>query len=39
MVIGLIDDMPTCGALIERIVRDCSERLDRAAASLGSDLL
>lgn len=27
MVIGLINDVPTCAELIERIVRDCRERL------------
>ena len=30
MVIGLIDDIPTCAQLIERITRDCQEHLDRA---------
>jgi len=37
MVIGLIDDVPTCKELIERIVRECSERLHQAAACLDSD--
>ena len=27
MVVGLIDDVPTCAELIERIVRDCRESL------------
>lgn len=30
MVIGLIDDIPTCAELIERITRECREHLDRA---------
>jgi NADH:quinone reductase (non-electrogenic) len=38
MAIGLIDDVPTCEELIERIVRDCSERLHYAAACLDSGL-
>jgi NADH:quinone reductase (non-electrogenic) len=29
-VIGLIDDVPTCAELIERIVSECRERLDLA---------
>ncbi|MDR6859276.1 nitronate monooxygenase family protein [Variovorax guangxiensis] len=28
--IGLIDDVPTCAELIERLVRECREHLDRA---------
>jgi NADH:quinone reductase (non-electrogenic) len=32
MVIGLIDDVPTCAELIERIVRDCREHLQSAIA-------
>ena len=32
MVIGLIDDVPTCAELIERIVRDCREHLRAATA-------
>jgi NADH:quinone reductase (non-electrogenic) len=32
MVIGLIDDVPTCAELIQRIVRDCREHLRAAAA-------
>lgn len=32
MVIGLIDDIPTCAELIERMVRECRETLARAAA-------
>ncbi|VTU15550.1 NAD(P)H-dependent flavin oxidoreductase [Variovorax sp. RA8] len=28
--IGLIDDVPTCAELIERMVRECREHLDRA---------
>ena len=38
MVVGLIDDIPSCEELIERIVRDCSQRLHHAVACLGSDL-
>ena len=30
--IGLIDDVPTCAELIERMVRECREHLDRARA-------
>jgi nitronate monooxygenase len=29
--IGLIDDIPTCAELIERMVRDCREQLQRVA--------
>ena len=32
MVIGLIDDVPTCAELIQRIVRGCREHLRAAAA-------
>ncbi len=32
MVIGLIDDIPTCAELIERIVRECREALAAAGA-------
>jgi len=28
--IGLIDDIPTCAELLERMVRECREHLDRA---------
>jgi NADH:quinone reductase (non-electrogenic) len=38
MAIGLIDDIPTCEDLIERIVRDCFQRLHHAVAYLDSDL-
>jgi NAD(P)H-dependent flavin oxidoreductase YrpB (nitropropane dioxygenase family) len=31
MVVGLIDDIPTCAELIERIVRDCRTQLRRAS--------
>jgi len=31
MVVGLIDDVPTCAELIERIVRECREHLARAS--------
>jgi NADH:quinone reductase (non-electrogenic) len=30
MVIGLIDDVPTCQELLERMVRECREHLTRA---------
>jgi NAD(P)H-dependent flavin oxidoreductase YrpB (nitropropane dioxygenase family) len=36
MVVGLIDDIPTCAELIERIVRECRECL-RAATQLLAD--
>jgi NADH:quinone reductase (non-electrogenic) len=36
MVIGLIDDIPTCAELIERIVADCRTHL-RAALALTAD--
>jgi len=32
LCIGLIDDIPTCAELIERMVRECREHLDRARA-------
>jgi NAD(P)H-dependent flavin oxidoreductase YrpB (nitropropane dioxygenase family) len=35
MVTGLIDDIPTCGELIERMVAQCRERLAAAAALIG----
>jgi nitronate monooxygenase len=31
-VVGLIDDVPTCDALVQRMVRECRERLDAARA-------
>lgn len=36
MVIGLIDDIPSCGELIERIVRECRETLSAATRLAGS---
>jgi NAD(P)H-dependent flavin oxidoreductase YrpB (nitropropane dioxygenase family) len=30
MVIGLIDDIPTCAVLLERMVKECKEHLGRA---------
>jgi NADH:quinone reductase (non-electrogenic) len=36
MVIGLIDDIPTCAELIERIVTDCRQHLRQAAALAGA---
>lgn len=35
MVMGLIDDIPTCAELLERMVRECRQELDRARAYLG----
>ena len=35
MVVGLIDDLPTCAELLERIVRDCRESL-RAASVMAA---
>lgn len=32
MVVGLINDIPTCAELLERIVRDCRDSLGAAAA-------
>ena len=32
-VVGLIDDVPTCDELIQRMVRDCRERLAAGAAA------
>jgi NAD(P)H-dependent flavin oxidoreductase YrpB (nitropropane dioxygenase family) len=32
VVVGLIDDVPTCEELIQRMVRECRERLDSARA-------
>ena len=32
LVIGLIDDMPTCAELIERMVAECRTRLKTALA-------
>jgi len=34
MVAGLIDDIPSCAELIERIVRECRQRLQAASALL-----
>jgi nitronate monooxygenase len=34
MVMGLIDDIPTCAELLERTVRECREQLDRARSYL-----
>ena len=35
MVIGLINDIPTCQELIERIVRECRQALASASAMAG----
>jgi len=34
MVMGLIDDIPTCAELLERMVRECREQLDLARSYL-----
>ncbi|WP_313024393.1 NAD(P)H-dependent flavin oxidoreductase [Pseudomonas lopnurensis] len=34
MVMGLIDDIPTCAELLERMVHECREQLDRARSYL-----
>lgn len=34
-VVGLIDDIPTCAELIERLVQDCREQLARASHLTG----
>lgn len=34
MVIGLIDDIPTCAELLERMVQECREQLNRARSYL-----
>lgn len=34
MVMGLIDDIPSCAELLERMVRECREELDRARSYL-----
>lgn len=34
MVIGLIDDVPSCAELLERMVSDCRQSLDRARSLL-----
>jgi NADH:quinone reductase (non-electrogenic) len=36
MVIGLIDDLPTCKDLIDRIVRECRQGLNSASAMLSN---
>jgi nitronate monooxygenase len=35
-VVGLINDIPTCAELIERIVRECRESLRAATAMAGT---
>jgi nitronate monooxygenase len=35
LVVGLIDDVPTCQALIQRMVRECRERLALTLSCLG----
>jgi len=34
-VVGLIDDVPSCDELIQRMVRECREQLDGAMAAFG----
>ncbi|WP_366919504.1 nitronate monooxygenase family protein [Hydrocarboniphaga sp.] len=36
MVIGLIDDIPSCEELVQRIVRECRAQLSGALAAMGS---
>ena len=36
LVVGLIDDVPTCAELIERMVAECRQRLAAAAATFAS---
>ncbi len=36
LVIGLIDDVPTCAELIQRMVRECREHLRSALALIES---
>ncbi len=38
MIVGLIDDIPTCAELIQRIVSDCRAALRRAAAMADAGL-
>lgn len=35
VVIGLIDDIPSCEQLVQRMVRECRERLDAARLQMG----
>jgi nitronate monooxygenase len=35
MVIGLIDDIPSCEELVQRMVRECRERLTASLATMG----
>jgi NAD(P)H-dependent flavin oxidoreductase YrpB (nitropropane dioxygenase family) len=35
MAIGLMDDIPTCAELIERMVRECRQQLDQARRWMG----
>jgi nitronate monooxygenase len=37
MVVGLIDDIPSCDDLIQRMMRDCRARLETARGYLGRD--
>jgi NADH:quinone reductase (non-electrogenic) len=37
-VVGLIDDVPTCAELIDRMVRDCREQLAKTSAYFDSPL-
>jgi len=35
-VIGLIEDIPTCATLIQRIITECQERLRVASSAFGA---
>ena len=35
MIVGLIDDIPTCQELVERIVTECQSSLERAMRMVG----
>ncbi|RQG99549.1 nitronate monooxygenase, partial [Paraburkholderia dinghuensis] len=35
MVVGLIDDIPTCAELLERMVAECHQRLGAASSYFG----
>jgi nitronate monooxygenase len=35
MVVGLIDDIPSCAELLERMVTECHQRLGTASGHFG----
>jgi nitronate monooxygenase len=35
MVVGLIDDIPTCAELLDRMVAECQQRLSHASGYFG----